>query len=218
MVPGVALNRDGNAVIQGGLVRKDPYYIDGAHSSNHVWSGNPVNPNPDVIQEFKVLTNSFSAEYGETSGGVMTSTTKSGTNEFHGTLFEFFRNDKLNAGNYYTHTVPIIRRNQFGGTIGGPIIKNRTFFFFDMQFTKQRSAQAFKNLSVPTAAFKQGDFSSILGGQVGTDALGRPVLRNQIFDPSTRSHRDQFGRTTSAGARSVPRTTGYRRTGLAQQL
>src|SRR4029079_7661713 len=87
--------------------------------------------------------------------------------------------------NYYTHTVPIIRRNQFGGTIGGPIIKNRTFFFFDMQFTKQRSAQAFENLSVPTAAFKQGDFSSILGGQVGTDALGRPVLRNQIFDPST---------------------------------
>ena len=137
MVPGVALNRDGNAVIQGGLVRKDPYYIDGAHSSNHVWSGNPVNPNPDVIQEFKVLTNSFSAEYGETSGGVMTSTTKSGTNEFHGTLFEFFRNDKLNAGNYYTHTVPIIRRNQFGGTIGGPIIKNRTFFFFDMQFTNK---------------------------------------------------------------------------------
>ena len=200
MVPGVALNRDGNAVTQGGLVRKDPYYIDGAHSSNHVWSGNPVNPNPDVIQEFKVLTNSFSAEYGETSGAVMTSTTKSGTNEFHGTLFEFFRNDKMNAGNYYTHTVPIIRRNQFGGTIGGPIIKNRTFFFFDMQFTKQRSAQAFENLSVPTAAFKQGDFSSILGGQVGTDALGRPVFRNQIFDPSS-------GRTVTnaAGAQVLVR-------------
>lgn len=183
LTPGLALNRDGNAVIQGGLVRKDPYYIDGAHSSNHVWSGNPVNPNPDVIAEFKVLTNSFSAEYGETSGGVMTSTTKSGTNELHGTLFEFFRNDKLNAGNYYTHTRPIIRRNQYGGTIGGPVIRNRTFFFFDMQFTKQRSAQAFNNLSVPTPAFKQGDFSSILGAQVGTDALGRPVFRNQIFDP-----------------------------------
>lgn len=185
LVPGVVQNRDGNTVIQGGLVRKDPYYIDGAHSSNHVWSGNPVNPNPDVIQEFKVLTNSFSAEYGETSGGVMTSTTKSGTNEFHGTLFEFFRNDKLNAGNYYTGTRPIIRRNQFGGTIGGPIIRNRTFFFFDMQFTKQRSAQAFNNLSLPTPAFKRGDFSSILGPQAGTDVLGRPVYRNQIFDPNT---------------------------------
>ena len=106
LVPGVVLNRDGNTVIQGGLVRKDPYYIDGAHSSYHVWSGNPVNPNPDVIQEFKVLTNSFSAEYGETSGGVMTATTRSGTNSIHGTLFEFLRNDKLNSGNFYTHTVP----------------------------------------------------------------------------------------------------------------
>lgn len=185
LVPGVALNRDGNAVIQGGLVRKDPYYIDGAHSSNHVWSGNPVNPNPDVIQEFKVLTNSFSAEYGETSGAVMSSTTKSGTNDIHGTLFEFFRNDKLNAGNYFTHTRPIIRRNQYGGTVGGPIIKNKTFFFFDMQFTKQRGTSAFNNLSVPTADFKRGDFSSILGPQVGTDALGRAVFQNQIFDPAT---------------------------------
>ena len=183
LVPGVALNRDGNAVTQGGLVRKDPYYIDGAHSSNHVWAGNPVNPNPDVIQEFKVLTNSFSAEYGETSGAVMSSTTKSGTNAIHGTLFEFLRNDELNAGNYFTHTRPIIRRNQYGGTVGGPIIKNKTFFFFDIQYTKQRGTAAFTNLSVPTADFKRGDFSSILGGQVGTDALGRAVFRNQIFDP-----------------------------------
>ncbi len=185
LVPGVAMNRDGNAVIQGGLVRKDPYYIDGAHSSNHVWSGNPVNPNPDVIQEFKVLTNSFSAEYGETSGAVMSSTTKSGTNQFHGTLFEFFRNDKLNAGNYYAHTKPIVRRNQFGGTVGGPIIKNKTFFFFDYQYTTQRGTSAFNNLSVPNAAFKSGDFSSILGEQVGVDALGRPAYRNQVFDPNT---------------------------------
>jgi hypothetical protein len=185
LVPGVALNRDNNTVIQGGLVRKDPYYIDGAHSSNHVWSGNPVNPNPDVLQEFKVLTNSFSAEYGETSGGVMASTTKSGTNDIHGTLFEFFRNDKLNAGNYFTHTRPIIRRNQYGGTVGGPIVRNKTFFFFDIQFTKQRGTSAFTNLSVPTPEFKRGDFSSLLGAQIGTDALGRPVFRNQIFDPAT---------------------------------
>ena len=185
LVPGVALNRDGNAVTQGGLVRKDPYYIDGAHSSNHVWSGNPVNPNPDVIAEFKVLTNSFSAEYGETSGAVMSSITKSGTNDFHGTLFEFFRNDKLNAGNFFTHTRPLIRRNQYGGTIGGPIIRNKTFFFFDIQYTKQRGTSAFTNLSVPTPAFKSGDFSSLLGAAIGADALGRPVLRGQIFDPAT---------------------------------
>ncbi|HWB96124.1 MAG TPA: hypothetical protein VG672_05465, partial [Bryobacteraceae bacterium] len=175
LVPGVVQNRDGNTITQGGLVRKDPYYIDGSHSSNHVWSGNPVNPNPDVLQEFKVLTNSFSAEYGETSGAVMQSTTKSGTNEFHGTLFEFLRNDKLNGGNYYTHTRPIVRRNQYGGTIGGPIIRNKTFFFFDMQFTKQRGTSAFNNLSVPSAAFRAGDFSALTNNGVLT----------QIFDPLT---------------------------------
>ena len=167
--------RDGNAVTQGGLVRKDPYYIDGAHSSNHVWSGNPVNPNPDVIQEFRVVTNWFSAEFGETSGAVMQSTTKSGTNEFHGSAFNFLSNDKLNAGNFYTHTRPIIRRNQYGGTIGGPILKNKTFFFFDMQYTKQRGTSAFNNLTVPSAAFREGDFSSLV-------VNGSPVI---IYDPNT---------------------------------
>ena len=176
LVPGVVI-RDGNAVTQGGLVRKDPYYIDGAHSSNHVWSGNPVNPNPDVIQEFRVVTNSFSAEFGETSGAVMQSTTKSGTNEFHGSAFDFLRNDKLNAGNFYTHTRPIIRRNQYGGTIGGPIIKSKTFFFFDMQFTKQRGTSAFNNLTVPSAAFRDGDFSSLV-------VNNNPVT---IYDPATTS-------------------------------
>jgi len=176
LVPGVVLNRDGNSVTQGGLVRKDPYYIDGAHSSSHVWSGNPVNPNPDVIQEFKIVTNSFSAEFGETSGSVMQSTTKSGTNEIHGSLFEFFRNDKLNAGNYYTHSRPILRQNQYGGTVGGPIVKNKTFFFGDMQFTTQRGTSAFNNLTVPTQAFRNGDFSSL------TNAGGVPI---PIFDPAT---------------------------------
>jgi hypothetical protein len=176
LVPGVVLNRDGNAVTQGGLVRKDPYYIDGAHSSNHVWSGNPVNPNPDVVQEFKVLTNSFSAEFGETSGAVMQSTTKSGTNEIHGSLFEFLRNDKMNAGNFYTHTRPVVRRNQYGGTVGGPIIKNRTFFFFDMQFTKENGTLAFNNLTVPIAAHREGNFNGL------RNASGAAIT---IYDPAT---------------------------------
>lgn len=176
LVPGVVLNRDGNSITQGGLVRKDPYYIDGAHSSNHVWSGNPVNPNPDVIQEFKIVTNSFSAEFGETSGSVMQSTTKSGTNEIHGTLFEFLRNDKLNAGNYYTHSRPILRQNQYGGTIGAPIVKNKTFVFGDMQFTTQRGTSAFNNLTVPTQPFREGNFASL------TNAAGTAIA---IYDPAT---------------------------------
>jgi hypothetical protein len=169
LAPGV-VNTNNGPITQGGLVRKDPYYIDGVNSSFHVWSGNPVNPNPDVIAEFKTLTNSFSAEYGETSGAVMVSTTKSGTNEYHGTLFEFWRNDALNAGNFFAHTVANLRQNQYGGTAGGPIRKNKTFFFFDIQRTSMKGAAAFTNITVPTAAFRQGDFSRL-------SAL--------IFDPAT---------------------------------
>ena len=185
VAPGVVNGANG-PVTQGGLVRTDPYYIDGVNSSSHVWSGNPVNPNPDVIQEFKTLTNSFSAEYGEASGAVMTSTTKSGTNSLHGSVFEFLRNNELNAGNFFSHARPVVRRNQFGGTVGGPVIKNKTFFFFDMQFTRQRQAASFTNLTVPIAAFRKGDFSRLLGTvQPGVDALGRQVLANQIFDPQS---------------------------------
>ena len=85
----------------------------------------------------------------------------------------------------FTHTRPILRRNQFGGTVGGPIRKNKTFFFFDLQFTSQRGTQPFTNFTVPIAEFRQGDFSRILGAQIGTDALGRPIFQNQIFDPLT---------------------------------
>jgi hypothetical protein len=181
LAPGV-VNTSNGPITQGGLVRKDPYYIDGVNSSFHVWSGNPVNPNPDVIAEFKTLTNSFSAEYGETSGAVMISTTKSGTNSPHGTLFEFWRNDALNAGNYFAHKVANLRRNQFGGTVGGPIQKNKTFFFFDMQYTRQIGAAAFTNITVPLPDFKQGDFSRI---------------SNVIYDPATtQTSVDSSGRAT----------------------
>jgi hypothetical protein len=194
-VPGVAEGPDGR-IVQGGLPRKDPYYVDGAHNSLHVWGGNPVNPNPDVLQEFKVLTNSFSAEYGEASGGVMVSSTKSGTNEFHGSLFEFFRNDKLNAGNFITHQRPILRYNIFGGTVGGPIRKNKTFFFFGYQNQRQKGTSAYTGYTVPLPEFKQGDFSRLLGAEAGTDALGGSVRRYQIFDPLTaRTVTDSSGKT-----------------------
>jgi Carboxypeptidase regulatory-like domain len=181
---GVIQNPNGN-ITNGGLVRIDPYYIDGADSSNHVWSGTPVNPNPDVINEFRALTNAYSAEYGESSGVTMIATTKSGTNSFHGSAFEFLQNDDLNAGNYFTHSVPLLRFNQFGGTFGGPIKKNKLFFFVDTQITRQKNPQPITNITVPTAAFRSGDFSSILGGPVGTDALGRTDLQYEIFNPFT---------------------------------
>ena len=95
-VPGIT----GTGIAAGGMERKDRYLVDGANVSLHVFGGEAVNPNPDVIEEFKVITNSFSAEYGQVSGFLLQAVTKSGTNSVHGTLFEFLRNDKLNAGNY----------------------------------------------------------------------------------------------------------------------
>jgi len=182
--PGVVSTPNGN-VTNGGLVRIDPYYIDGLDSSNHVWSGTPVNPNPDVIQEFKTLSNSYSAEYGETSGATMIAVTKSGTNAFHGTAFEFWQNDALNAGDFFAHSVSNLRYNQYGGTLGGPIRRNKTFFFVDAQLTRQKSAAALTNLTVPTTAFRGGDFSSLLGAGLGTDLLGNTVRQNEIFNPNT---------------------------------
>ena len=182
--PGV-VQRGGDTVTSGGVVRKDPYFLDGAHSSSHVWSGNPVNPNPDVLQEFKVLSNSFSAEYGQTSGSIMMASMKSGTNEFHGVLYEFLRNDRLNAGNFFNHQRSVLRRNEFGGTVGGPIKRDKTFFFFALDVRRILGKAAFTNLTVPISAFQAGDFSSQLGGPVGTDVRGNTVFARQIFDPST---------------------------------
>ena len=193
MVPGVVESNTGasgaaggySRLINGGLIGRDAFLVDGANIVNHVYGTNPYNPNPDTLAEFKVLTNSFSAEYGDTGGGVMVATTKSGTNEFHGDLYEFLQNDKLNAGNYFTHQRAIIRHNLFGGTIGGPIRKDRTFFFWDIQDLREVGTSVFTNYTVPLPAFRQGDFSSLLGASLGTDVLGNSVARYEIYDPLT---------------------------------
>ena len=166
-----------------GQTNRDPFFVDGGRATAHVFGDTPIAPNPDIISEVKVLTNSFSAEFSETTGNIVMAVTKSGTNQFHGALFEFFRNDKLNAGNFFTGRRPILRYNQFGGTLGGPIKKNKTFFFFGQTFTRDNQFVPYTNLSVPTADMRRGDFSRILGPVVGTDVLGNPVRRFQIYNP-----------------------------------
>ena len=109
----------------------------------------------DTIREFRVLTNAYSAEFGRSSGGVITAVTRSGTNSFHGTAFEFHRNDDLDARNFYDRELPPFVRNQFGFTLGGPIKKNRTFFFGSYEGLRDRLGQT-RSISVPTAAARQG--------------------------------------------------------------
>lgn len=170
--------------LSGGRSRNAEISLDGTSVSDPRRGETSYIPNLDALQEFKVQTNGLSAEFGRLVGGIVTATLKSGTNQYHGNLFEFIRNDQFNARNFFSSTVPKLAYNQFGGMIGGPIIHDRTFFFADYEGLRIRRESLF-NLTVPTPQMKQGDFSSLLGRSVGTDALGRGVFQNQIFDPAS---------------------------------
>jgi len=175
-----------NPQANGGQGGKDPVFLDGAYSSLTVNTGTSTRPNPDVIADVKVTINSFSAEFGDTSGSVTVINSKSGTNEYHGDLFYFFQNTDLNAGNYFTHIVSQVHYNEFGGVIGGPIKKNKTFFFFGYRQFRNYGTAQWTNLSLPDANFRAGNFAELLGSaSAGTDTLGRPVYANEIFDPAS---------------------------------
>ncbi len=148
------------------------FLIDGMDDNERFIGTVIVKPSIDALVEMKVQTNLYSAELGRTSGGVLNFVTKSGSNAWHGSLFEFLRNEKLDARNFFAGaTKPSYKQNQFGGSIGGPIRKNRTFVFGDYEVFRQRQGQTFTN-TVPSIAARQGDFSGL----------------NPIFDPlSTRS-------------------------------
>ena len=169
------------------------YSLDGGSNTNGLRNTGNVPPNPDAIQEFRVLTNSFPADQGRFGGGTVTMVTKSGTNRFHGSLFEFLRNDDLNANRWLPGQSVLqkdpLHRNQFGGTIGGPIVKNKTFFFGTYSGLRERTTY-FANTATPiTAAERRGDLAATPGNapidpQTGVAFPGRqiPVAR---FDPVT---------------------------------
>jgi hypothetical protein len=149
--------------ISGARPQQNNYRLDGI-SLNDYANGAPGsvlggNLGVDAIREFSVLTSNYSAEYGKTSGGVVNATTRSGTNEFHGSIYEFLRNSRLDAANYFENAGGLqkspFKRNQFGGAIGGPILKNRTFFFADYEGVRQSKGITQVDL-VPTLAARNG--------------------------------------------------------------
>jgi hypothetical protein len=143
-------------------------------------------PNVDALEEFSVQTSSFDAQYGRGVGGVVNVVTKSGTNQLHGSLFEFLRNYKLNAANFFSGR-DSLKRNQFGGALGGPIVKDRLFFFGSYQGTRVRSATPGALRTAPSAAMKSGDFSEWLGpGNRGAvrDPLSGGLFPGNIIPPS----------------------------------
>lgn len=179
--------------INGGQLFSHEILIDGVTIGRYDLSGGSLDefsPGTDAIGEFKVQTSNYSAEYGETGGGIANFSYKSGTNDFHGSLFEYNKNPIFNAAGAVVNANPGTpkdneKENNFGGTFGGPIRKDHTFFFFDYEGDRFRSFALSGKMTLPTAAMKTGDFSSWLGAQVGTDALGRPVFKNEIYDPTT---------------------------------
>ena len=154
----------GNYAIGGGFGNQSSFYVDGVPSNAVAGNLNALIPSQDVVQEFRVGTNNVSAEYGSYAGGVVNLTTKSGTNAFHGTAYEYLRNKVLNANDYFSNLTgkprPGLVQNQFGGTLGGPVVKDRTFFFFGFERQVIRSATQAQFFTVPTAAQLAGDFSA----------------------------------------------------------
>jgi hypothetical protein len=148
-------------------------------------------PPVEAIEEFKIQQTNFSAEFGNSSGTIVNVITRSGTNQYHGELFEFLRNNDLNANSFFANAAglaqPHLTRNDFGGTIGGPILKNKTFFFFDFNGIRALTGQTSSIAGVPDAAERTGNFGELCGRVAGTfDAAG--ICSNpagQIYDPYT---------------------------------
>ena len=148
--------------IAGGEADGTGYMVDGGGAYNDLYGGSNLPlPFPDAVQEFSVQTSTIPAQYGEYPGAIVNVVTKSGTNTFHGDLFEFLRNYAVNATNFFASRVDTLKRNQFGGTIGGPINKNKLFFFGGYQGTRTRTAPPTSTFFVPTAAALNGDFSTL---------------------------------------------------------
>jgi hypothetical protein len=178
--------QDNRGIAVNGLrATQNNFQLDGAIYTNRFFDSVPTMPSPDALQEFTIQSSNYSAEHGG-AGALIQLSTRSGNNSLHGSAFEFLRNTDLNARNFFSLVKPPFKLNQFGGTVGGPIIKNKTFFFFSAQDLQQRSAPSTVSLTVPSAAQRNGDFSSLLPKTVITDPANNntPFPNNVI--PSAR--------------------------------
>ena len=179
----VAMSR---AFVQGTPSASPSYNIDGvrASGSTHENMRDDTAPIPELVQEFRLDTNT-SAEHGWDSGVAINLIFKSGTNQFHGDVFWYNRNDVFDARPWFAAERAVTRQNDYGFVLGGPIWKNRSFFMGGLDIYKLRTAPSGTTSTVPTTAMRNGDFSELLGDQIGTDALGRPIFQGAIYDPLT---------------------------------
>jgi len=166
--------------VNGGRDSSNAILMDGVpvtmNSNTNNMNANSALPTVEGVEEFRIQTNAYTADYGR-SGGVLTIATKSGTNEFHGTLFDFLRNSRMDANNFFANKagreLGTFQRNEFGGSVGGPIIKNKTFFFNAFEGRRQRSQQL-RQFTLPTDLQHSGDFSQTLNAQGNLRVIHNP--------------------------------------------
>jgi hypothetical protein len=144
--------------VNGVRITSNNHLLDGVNNVEPMSGAAMIVPSPDALQEFRILTNMYSAEFGRAGGSIVTVLTKTGTNRFHGSVYEFLRNDALDARNFFAPRVPALKQNQFGATMGGPILKDRTFFFGSYEGFRQRKGNPTRTI-VPSLQVRQGDFS-----------------------------------------------------------
>ncbi|WP_263366306.1 carboxypeptidase-like regulatory domain-containing protein [Edaphobacter bradus] len=186
-------------VVDGANLWQNDFRLNGINDNIEMYGGSSVNSNatitppPDAIEEFKLQNGNFSAEFGHSTGGVVNATTKSGTNRFHGDVWEYVRNDVFNANLFFNKlnqkARPEYRQNIFGATIGGPIVRDKTFFFFAYQGQRYVLPSPATS-TVPTAAMVNSGFTNLqdlitYNSGTGTDALGRVIPHGTVLDPAT---------------------------------
>lgn len=201
VLPGADWRPDLSIRLNGMPSNSQSLRLEGQDTTNGIASStqSQTQPSVDAIEEFAIQTSNYAAEFGQAGGGVFNVTMKSGTNQLHGSGYEYFVNEALNAGQPFTDDGnghlrrPRQRRSDYGFTLGGPVVlpklyngHDKTFFFFNFEQFRETVITNNKALTVPTPAYRIGDFRQALTGKnLGTDGLGRPLLENTIYDPTT---------------------------------
>ena len=189
------------------------YKLDGANNTDIYFQRNNTFPFPDAVQEFSIQTSNYSATTGGNAGAMVNAVTRSGTNEWHGGAFEFVRNREFNARSFFASDVDNLKRNQFGGYVGGPIARNKTFFFFGWQQNQLRDIRTARTAFAPTTDMKAGNFATCganCDAETPIDPLsGQPFPNKQIpvnrFDPASVNVANRIPDIGGDGFMSIPR-------------
>jgi hypothetical protein len=206
--PGVMSSSDrfGTYSTNGGQTQQNSFLIDGQDSNDLPLNTPLIRPSLDAITEFDMVTNTINPEYGRNSGAVINATIKSGTNSFHGDAFEFYRDTFMNSSDYFTGVKPIYHQNEFGGTLGGPVIKDHTFFFFSYQGQRFREPQTSSTQTVYSAAERDGQFNQ--GADVDP-ATGKPFIAESTVVAPIPLWGDSASPCPVGGAQCAANTTSY---------